>query len=87
MAASIQNLEQTAVATGQMFEPILVTISSDNTVADIQIPLAGNGDNTASLAALHTLGATVVPQTVGRAPRASSTPLPARRQVRTTSTS
>ena len=48
-------LEQAAVATGQMFQPILVTISPDDTVADIQIPLAGNGDDAASLAALHTL--------------------------------
>src|SRR5262249_31393547 len=52
VAASIRRLEQAAVATGQMFQPILVSISADNTVADIQIPLAGNGDDSSSLAAL-----------------------------------
>ena len=66
VAASIQNLEQAAIATGRMYQPILVSISPDDTVAEVQIPLAGDGDDTASLAALQTLRTTVLPQTVGR---------------------
>jgi RND superfamily putative drug exporter len=68
VAASIARLEHDAVATGEMFRPILVTRSPDNTVADIQIPLAGNGDDAASLAALHTLRSQVLPQTLGKTP-------------------
>ena len=65
IAAAIQNLQQAAVATGQMFAPTQVTISADNTVADVQIPLAGNGDDAASLAALSTLRNRVIPSTLG----------------------
>ena len=65
MSGAIQNLEQSALATEQMFPPILVVVSPDNTVADVQIPLAGNGDDAASLAALHTLRTTVLPLTLG----------------------
>jgi len=65
VATTIENLEQAAVATGQMFPPFLVTISPDNEVAAVDIPLAGNGDNAASLAALSTLRNVVLPRTVG----------------------
>jgi uncharacterized membrane protein YdfJ with MMPL/SSD domain len=64
--SAIRSLEQTAVATGEMFRPIQVRTSPDKTVADIQIPLAGNGDNAPSLAALHTLRSVVLPSTLGR---------------------
>jgi uncharacterized membrane protein YdfJ with MMPL/SSD domain len=62
---AIRRLERQAVASGQMFEPITTTISSDNTVADILIPLAGNGDDKASLAALQTLRSVVLPSALG----------------------
>ncbi|HLY94397.1 MAG TPA: MMPL family transporter [Gaiellaceae bacterium] len=68
VAAAITRVEAAAVKTGQMFPPFLETISPDNTVADVQIPLAGNGDNAASLAALQTLRGDVLPQTVGDVP-------------------
>ena len=66
VAASIASLERAALGTGEMFRPILITRSADNTVADIQIPLAGNGDDAASLAALQTLRGDVLPRTLGR---------------------
>ena len=66
--SAIGALELRATSTGQMFEPIQVRISPDNTVADIEIPLAGNGDNAASLAALQTLRSVVLPTTLGTAP-------------------
>jgi uncharacterized membrane protein YdfJ with MMPL/SSD domain len=68
VATTIENLEQAAVATGQMFPPFLVTVNADSTVADVQIPLAGNGDNAASLAALSTLRDVVLPRTLGELP-------------------
>ena len=86
VAAQIQNLKAKAAATGQMFAPMLMTISADNTVADIRIPIAGNGDDKASLDALATLRNEVLPRrSGGSTPR--NTPSPARRPARTTSTS
>jgi uncharacterized membrane protein YdfJ with MMPL/SSD domain len=66
VTVAIQNLEQTAAATGQMFPPMLVIVNPSGTIADVQIPLAGNGDNAASLAALHTLRTIVLPRTLGK---------------------
>jgi RND superfamily putative drug exporter len=63
---AIRNLEQSAIATGQMFPPVLIVTSPDHTVADVQIPLAGNGDDAVSLAALHTLRSQVLPVTLAK---------------------
>jgi uncharacterized membrane protein YdfJ with MMPL/SSD domain len=63
IANAILDLEQAAAATGQMFRPMQATISRDDTVATVDIPLAGNGDDAASLAALHTLRSVVLPKT------------------------
>jgi len=62
--AAMQQLAMRAVATGEMFEPVTITESADHTVADVHIPLAGNGDNEASLAALATLRSDVLPATL-----------------------
>jgi RND superfamily putative drug exporter len=66
VAASIEQLKHTAVATGQMFPPFMMIVSKDKTTADLQIPLAGNGDNQASLAALGSLRNDVLPATLGK---------------------
>src|SRR5438477_2161542 len=65
VATAIRSLERRAVASGPMFQPITMSVSPDKTVADIAIPLAGNGDNAASLAALRTLRSVVLPATLG----------------------
>jgi RND superfamily putative drug exporter len=52
---------QRAVATGELFAPFTVNVNPDRTVARIDFAVAGNGDNAASLAALHTLRDTVIP--------------------------
>jgi uncharacterized membrane protein YdfJ with MMPL/SSD domain len=65
VVAGIHALEQLAIASRQMFEPITMRVSPDRTVAEIEIPLAGNGDDKASLAALQTLRADVLPRTLG----------------------
>jgi RND superfamily putative drug exporter len=66
--SAIEDLERSAAATGQMFRPMLVLTSRDHTVADVQIPIAGTGDDAVSLAALHTLRSKVLPATLGRSP-------------------
>jgi len=49
-----------------MFKPIVVIPNRDHTVADIRIPIAGSGDNAASLEALARLRHDVLPATLGR---------------------
>jgi uncharacterized membrane protein YdfJ with MMPL/SSD domain len=63
---AIGALEQRALATGQMFQPIEQFVNPSHTVVRIEVPLAGNGDNNASVAALHTLRSDVLPATVGK---------------------
>ena len=65
VATALRRLERQAVATGQMYEPIVRTYSRDNTVVEMQIPIAGNGDDARSLAALETLRADVLPGVFG----------------------
>ena len=62
---AIAELKRKALASGQMSNPIEVEVSPDKTVAVVDIPLAGNGTDDASLAALSTLRDELVPQTVG----------------------
>src|SRR5262249_11549546 len=71
VADAIAAMKQQAVATHTMFQPIATVISKDGTTADIAIPVAGNGDNAASLAALSTLRNTVLPNTLGKVPELS----------------
>ncbi len=63
---AIADLERKALASGQMSNPIEVEVSADKTVAVVDIPLAGNGTDDASLAALSTLRDELVPGTVGQ---------------------
>jgi RND superfamily putative drug exporter len=63
---AIGQLEQRALATKQMFEPIEQFVNPGKTVVRIQVPLAGTGDDTTSIAALQTLRDQVLPQTLGR---------------------
>jgi uncharacterized membrane protein YdfJ with MMPL/SSD domain len=62
----IADLEQAALATGQMNAPIVVDTSRDGTVAKIEIPLAGTGNDGKATRALATLRTDVLPRTLGR---------------------
>jgi RND superfamily putative drug exporter len=64
--AGIASMERTALATGEMNQPITTQTSSSRTVEVVSIPLAGDGENAASGRALHTLRDQVVPDTIGR---------------------
>jgi uncharacterized membrane protein YdfJ with MMPL/SSD domain len=68
---AIGSLRRQAVASGKMFEPIDVRINSGGTLASIDVPLAGNGTNDASEAALSTLRKELIPATVGAIPGAT----------------
>jgi RND superfamily putative drug exporter len=62
---AIHRLEQQALASGRMYDPITVDVNRQATVANIAVPIAGNGTDAASAAAFHLLRTTIVPQTVG----------------------
>jgi uncharacterized membrane protein YdfJ with MMPL/SSD domain len=68
VTAAIQALGRQAVATGQMGTPLQVDVNPAATVAVVQVPLAGQGNDTAAKAALEQLREQVVPATVGRLP-------------------
>ena len=63
---AIDRLEQQALASGRMQEPITVDVNKDETVANITIPIAGTGTDDQSVAALEVLREEIVPETVGR---------------------
>jgi RND superfamily putative drug exporter len=60
--------ERAALATGQVHQPITVIPSPSLSAAIIQVPLAGTGENAASVAALATLRYKVIPATLGKVP-------------------
>jgi uncharacterized membrane protein YdfJ with MMPL/SSD domain len=62
---AISGLKRQALATGEMFEPIVTEVNPAHTVETVSIPLQGNGDNGRSVAALQTLRDRVIPSTLG----------------------
>ena len=69
---AIQRLEQRALASGRMHEPITVAVNADATVANVTVPVEGNGTDEESIAALEELRQEIVPETVGALPNAES---------------
>jgi uncharacterized membrane protein YdfJ with MMPL/SSD domain len=70
--AAIQELEERALASGRMHEPITVDVNQDATVANITVPMEGNGEDAASDASLAVLRDDIVPATVGALPDAET---------------
>jgi uncharacterized membrane protein YdfJ with MMPL/SSD domain len=64
----IAALKQKALASGEMTTPIETKVNPSKTVEVVSIPLQGNGDNGASVAALQTLRHDVIPSTIGAVP-------------------
>jgi putative drug exporter of the RND superfamily len=62
----IAAMRDAALATGQMNEPISVTVSDNHRAALVQVPLAGNGEDAASAQALATLRGEVIPSTIDK---------------------
>jgi uncharacterized membrane protein YdfJ with MMPL/SSD domain len=63
--AAIGELRRKAVATGQAHEPVEVEVNDARTVARIEVPIVGNGNDDASFDAISTLRDDVIPATVG----------------------
>jgi RND superfamily putative drug exporter len=72
VTAAIRELRNRAVATGLMRDPVTIVNSRDRTVAQVNVPLAGDGTDDTSNRALQTLRDDVIPQTVGRLPGAEA---------------
>ncbi|HMI68474.1 MAG TPA: anti-sigma factor antagonist [Solirubrobacteraceae bacterium] len=72
VTAAIREMRSRAVATGLMRDPVTVVNSRDRTVAQISVPMAGDGTDDTSNRALQTLRDDVIPQTLGRLPGAEA---------------
>ena len=68
MEEAIAELKQRALASGRAFEPITVAVNDAGTVANITVPIAGNGTDSASNASFSLLREELVPETVGALP-------------------
>ncbi len=68
MKQAIADFQRAAVATGRMHQPIKVTLHPAQNVAEIDVPLAGTGNDRASNDALKALREDVVPRTLGAVP-------------------
>jgi uncharacterized membrane protein YdfJ with MMPL/SSD domain len=64
--AAIAELKRDALATGLMKTPIRTTINTSGTVETVDIPIIGDGQDSAAVHALHVLRSDVVPTTVGK---------------------
>jgi uncharacterized membrane protein YdfJ with MMPL/SSD domain len=65
-ADEVARFHTRALATGRLHEPITAQAMNKH-VAVISVPLSGSGDDSASLAALHTLRSRVIPATLAGA--------------------
>jgi uncharacterized membrane protein YdfJ with MMPL/SSD domain len=65
---AIDHLEQRALASGRMHEPITVAVNENATVENITVPIDGTGTDAASNASLAVLRHTILPETLGALP-------------------
>jgi anti-anti-sigma factor len=72
VTAAIRDLRNRAVETGLMRDPVTIVNSRDRTVAQVSVPLAGDGTDDTSNRALETLREDVIPATLGRLPGAQA---------------
>jgi putative drug exporter of the RND superfamily len=73
VSSQISALRRHAIASGQMFDPITVAVNPARTVAAVDIPLAGDGQDAQSRRALDVLRNRIIPATVGRVATADVT--------------
>ena len=65
---AIAAMSEQALQSGQMHQPIDVAVNDAGTVAQVDIPIDGDGNDEASNSALDTLREQIVPATVGALP-------------------
>ena len=68
VAAAGAAFERAALASGQMNQPITVSVNPAHTAAIFSVPLAGAGEDATSMRALATLRDEVIPRTLGEVP-------------------
>jgi uncharacterized membrane protein YdfJ with MMPL/SSD domain len=71
MARAIRALRERAAASQLFKQPSTLKVTSAHTVAEVDIPVAGDGNDSASNAALAQLRNTLIPATVGSVPDAT----------------
>ena len=69
---AINDLRAQAAASPSFKPPITTTVSPDHTVEQVEIPVAGNGTDSRSTAALAQLRDKLIPATIGRVPGATA---------------
>jgi RND superfamily putative drug exporter len=69
---AIGRLERAALATGHARGPITIDTNRDGTIANITVPILGNGTDSESNASLAALREDVLPRTVGALPNVQS---------------
>ena len=62
---AIASLRRQALASGRVHEPVTIDVNDARTVARIELPIDGTGNDAASYAAVSTLRDEIVPRTVG----------------------
>ena len=62
---AIVGLRRQALASGRIHEPVAIDVNDARTVARIELPIDGTGNDAASYAAVSTLRDEIVPRTVG----------------------
>ena len=72
VSAAIDTLRRDALASGRMRQPTQLDVSPDKRLARLALPLAGNGSDARSEAALATLRDKLIPQTIERVPGAEA---------------
>ena len=72
VVAAVNELSARAAASPQFKQPITSTVSPDHTVQQVDIPVAGNGTDSRSTAALAQLRDKLIPATIGRVPGAAA---------------
>jgi uncharacterized membrane protein YdfJ with MMPL/SSD domain len=68
---AIARLKREALSSPQMGGPVALTLNPSHTLAKLEIPLAGNGDDEEALAALAQLRGKVLPAALGSVPDVS----------------
>jgi uncharacterized membrane protein YdfJ with MMPL/SSD domain len=66
--AGLRAMSAQAAASGQMSAALTTRANKAGTVAEVSIPLNGDGDNSTSVHALKALRSTVIPDTIGKVP-------------------
>ncbi len=66
--AGIDSFDRAVAASSVMHGPVHEVVNRDRTVVRLDVPIAGNGDNAASVHALGVLRSNVIPKTIGTIP-------------------